>query len=226
MFNHLFVFVYTEPSVISFVPILDIPISDPSVGETFEAARDVPPERRSYCLWESKGCLIEDTLRQDEGRPAIVVAAAAANVAVSSTARGGSSGRPTKAHKSIASRIGKGVEIFSLIGALNTRSSLWLKYSSLNAHVQCVAKEDAHSKVVNESGQKIVVLLEDVERLKAIVNIEKEVNQEAKLVQLQMIISDVKMARQKAEEDTHKTETKVIKAKAEVVRLLSELSSV
>ncbi|KAJ4966243.1 hypothetical protein NE237_018092 [Protea cynaroides] len=225
--NHLFLFVCVEFDVISSVPILNVPLFGSSAGET-------------------------------------VAATGGADTVAPGSTRGGSSERPARVRKFVASQKGKrkGIEILrpdwgiitndsveegiardvlslplprdadrlsSLLEeefekeyflggakALNTRNSLGLKYSSLkSAHAQCIAKEEAHSKGVEESGQKIMALLEEmeqmkveVERLKAAIDAKKKVGQgyqfeaaskDVELVQLRTAMGASEPAKQKAE---------------------------
>ncbi|KAJ4967307.1 hypothetical protein NE237_019156 [Protea cynaroides] len=181
--NHLFLFVCVEFDVISSVPILNVPLFGSSAGETVAAtggSSERPAGSRICCFPKGKRKGIE-ILRPDWG----IITNDSVEEGIARDVL--SLPLPRDADR-LSSLLEEEFEKEYFLGgakALNTRNSLWLKYSSLkSAHAQCIAKEEAHSKGVEESGQKIMALLEEmeqmkveVERLKAAIDAKKKVGQ-------------------------------------------------
>ncbi|KAJ4964906.1 hypothetical protein NE237_016755 [Protea cynaroides] len=188
----------------------------------------LPVKRGPLPLVNQGFVFIEDTLQEKESEPAVpaVEAAAGADTVAPSFTRGGSSERPARVRICcLPEGEGKGVEVFHPDWGITTddsveeagvaRDVLSLPLAQDTDRLGSLPDEKfekkilsgwcqgAHSKVVEKSGQKIVALLKEIEQMKA------EVEWLKAAVDFEL-----------------KVEAKAVEAKAEVARLLGELSSV
>ncbi|KAJ4960300.1 hypothetical protein NE237_020210 [Protea cynaroides] len=190
------------------------------LGETFEAAGEVPQEQPN-ASGRPGAILTEDTPRQEEDDPAaadfLLLLMLLPPVLMGS--------------RLLRNPQGLGSALFE--------EDFEKEYFLHSA--QCAGKEETHAKLVEESGQKLSLCWREIEklkaeseRLKAAVDSEKELGQEyqahvaskdAELMQLRMALGAAETSRQKAEVDVHKAETKAAPAEAEAKRSANELRS-